>query len=109
MSCMHFPGYNTGKSGQRSTYVVNTEITPLYQVVALKRLRIMENSKTVIFKTKSGRHRLREVVVYRRSNYKTLTVWIMMFLIRGFLQEAVRGGWTWRLDYTNGISEHYGS
>ena len=41
------------------------------QVVAYLRLKTIENSKT--FCRKSGRGRLREVVVYERFPYKALT------------------------------------
>ena len=43
----------------------------MHQVVACKRLKTMENYRTVI--PKRGCSRLRKVVVYERFNYGTLT------------------------------------
>ena len=71
------------------------------QVVAYQRLKIIYNSKTVC--RKSGRGRIREVVVYARFQYKALTQnnfgvlgrWSLMG--GGCLQEVVaRGGFDCR-------------
>ena len=69
------------------------------QVVAYRRLKAIENSKTV--SRKSGRGRLREMVVHERLQYKALTEDILSVLGRwslmggGCLLEVVaRGGST---------------
>ena len=48
----------------RVVHTLNTQIRPLYQVGRLEEVKTMENSETVILK--SGRSRLREVIVYWR-------------------------------------------
>ena len=66
------------------------------QVVAYRRLKAIENSKTV--SRKSGRGRLREMVVYERLQYKALTEDILSVLGRwslmggGCLLEVVAHG-----------------
>ena len=65
------------------------------QVVAYRRLKTTENSKTV--SRKSGRGRLQEVVVYERFQYKSLTENIFGVLGRWLL---MGGGRTWRFDCT---------
>ena len=56
------------------------------QVVAYQRLKIIYNSKTVC--RKSGRGRIREVVVYARFQYKALTANIFHVLGRWSLMEG---------------------
>ena len=73
MSCMYFPGYNTGKSEWRGTYVVNRGITPLFQVVALKSLRTMENFKPSSLKLKVVAIAYERWLFTGGSNYKALT------------------------------------
>ena len=65
------------------------------QVVAYRRLKIIYNSKTVC--RKSGRGRLREVVVYERFQYKALTENIFHVLGRWLLTEGCR---RWRFGCT---------
>ena len=65
------------------------------QVVAYRRLKTIENSKTVSWK--SGHGRLQEVVVYERFQYKSLTENIFGVLGRWLL---MGGGRTWRFDCT---------
>ena len=65
------------------------------QVVAYRRLNIIHNSKTVC--RKSGRGRLREVVVYDRFQYKALTENIFHVLGGWLLTEDGR---TWRFGCT---------
>ena len=60
------------------------------QVVAYRRLKTIENSKTV--SRKSGRSRLREVVVYERFQYKVLTKTIFCVLERWSLMGGGRLG-----------------
>lgn len=62
----------------------------MHQVVAYKRLKKMENYRTVI--PKRGCSRLRKVVVYERFNYVTLTRNILdrwLLFGSGRLQEVV--------------------
>ena len=80
------------KEGAKSNhYGTSLFIKTMCQVVVYPRLNKIENSKTV--SRKSGRGRLREVVVYERFRYKALTEDIFGVLGRW---SPTGGGGTWR-------------
>ena len=68
------------------------------QVVAYRRLKTIENSKTV--SRKSGHGRLQQVVVYARFQYKSTTENIFGVLPVLGRWSLMGGGRTWRFDCT---------